>query len=173
MAIIKLSNSPKYEFTEYTMQWFIANYFGWRQDVIVPNVSWGAGIDYEIDLLIIKSSLYCHEIEIKVSKADIKKDLTKAKCAHNANFVKYFSYAVPEHLKDCEYLPSDCGLIAVKDDGECYTVRPPRRNKRANKITVEKYLKILRLCNFRMWNLKRNDFSRFIYRKNKQLKENN
>lgn len=45
-----------------------------RKHIIVPNISWGAGL-HECDLLVINKSGYATEIEIKISKSDLKKRL--------------------------------------------------------------------------------------------------
>jgi hypothetical protein len=54
----------------------VARFYGVRANLIVPNASWGAGV-HECDLLICSNANYLTEIEIKVSKGDIKKDLKK------------------------------------------------------------------------------------------------
>jgi hypothetical protein len=153
------------------MQHMLANnYFNWRQSVIVPNVSYGMNINYEIDLLVVSNSLYCHEIEIKVTKQDIKADFTK-RIYHNANFVKLFSYAVPEDLKYCEYLPDDCGLIVVPNNiKRPYLLCPPKINKQAKKLTIEQYLKLIKLCNCRMWSLRNNNYAKLIVKLKQERK---
>lgn len=55
----------------------IAKMFNYRMNVIVPNVSWGLGLRCECDLLIVSQRRYATEIEIKVSKSDIKADKKK------------------------------------------------------------------------------------------------
>ena len=57
----------------------VAIYFGVRQNLIVPNVSWGLDFGHEIDLLKVSQSGYATEIEIKVSKQDIIRDKSKKK----------------------------------------------------------------------------------------------
>lgn len=53
--------------SEKEMQYAIANALGFRQNIIVPNVSWGAGL-HECDLLVISKYNWATEIEIKISK---------------------------------------------------------------------------------------------------------
>jgi len=56
----------------------VANYFGIRQHLIVPNVMWGfTGLNYEADLVIVTKAGYAKEVEIKVSRADLIKDKEK------------------------------------------------------------------------------------------------
>lgn len=145
--------SEDMKFTEDIMQYHIAKHFNPRLNLIVPNVSWGMNINYEIDLLIVSQSNYCTEVEIKVSASDIKKDLSKHQ-AHSASFVKLFYYAVPEKLKDDKNLPEDCGLIIVNEKGRCEVVRAPRLNKKAGKISDIQCSKLQRLCCMRVWSLK-------------------
>ena len=51
---------------------------GVRNKLCVPNVSWGLGIDYEADLLIITKTGYCTEYEIKRSYSDFLADMKKS-----------------------------------------------------------------------------------------------
>ena len=56
----------------------IMQHFDVRRNVIVPNVSWGIfrpgiGQLHEIDLLVLSGSNYATEVEIKVTKADLKR----------------------------------------------------------------------------------------------------
>jgi hypothetical protein len=132
----------------------VARFFNHRINIIVPNVFWGLGLYYEADLLIVTPSGYVHEIEIKVSAADIKAEKNKSSKAHTSKKIHRFSFAVPDYLVDCEYLPTDCGLIAVDKDLWCRTIRPPRLNKAARKLTEVEIKKLLHLGCMRIWSLK-------------------
>ena len=46
----------------------IANHLNTNQNLIVPNISYGLGFHYELDLLVVTKSNYADEIEIKISK---------------------------------------------------------------------------------------------------------
>lgn len=131
----------------------VARSFSYRQNIIVPNISWGWGLRYEVDLVIVSPSKYAWEIEIKTSKQDIKNDLKK-RHFHDSNKFKRFSYAVPWYLEDCEYLKRDCGLISVDKNLICKTIRPPRLNKYAQKLTDKEIVKLLSLGCLRIWTLK-------------------
>lgn len=113
----------------------IAKMFNYRMNVIVPNVSWGLGLRCECDLLIVSQRRYATEIEIKVSKSDIKADKKKHPAAHKSGLIRRFYYAVPDYLQDCEALPADCGLIVVDNNLRCKTIRAPRINKKAQALT--------------------------------------
>ena len=52
----------------------IARYFGIRENIIVPNVSWGFFKTHEADMIIINKSGYMTEVEIKRSYADFLAD---------------------------------------------------------------------------------------------------
>lgn len=149
--------------------------FNIRVNLIVPNVSWGMGL-HECDLLILRKSGIATEIEIKVSKADIKKDKTK-KHDHTHKLIKNLYFAVPEHLKDfaLEHIPEKAGLITVsKYEGRIYcthtkktkaddryvveTVRPCIPNKNSIKWTDDQKSKLQRLAAMRVLTLKKNVF---------------
>ena len=132
----------------------LARYFNYRINIIVPNVHWGLGLSYECDLVIVTSSGYATEIEIKTSKQDIKNDFKKASYAHHSKLFKRFFYAVPEKLKDCDLLPADCGLLTVDNNMRCKLIRPPRINKNSRKLTSKEIAKILHLGCMRIWSLK-------------------
>lgn len=69
-----------------------------RQDIFIPNLSWGL-LNYEADLVIITKSGYLTEVEIKRSWADFKADFKKGH-EHDDPRVCHFHYCVPESI--CE-----------------------------------------------------------------------
>lgn len=100
--------------------------FDFRANLIVPNITNMSNLPimFESDILILSKSNFAHSIEIKISKSDLKKDLNKKhiKClgeSFNRKYfdffyskLKYFSYVVPESLKDdaLRQIPDFCGL---------------------------------------------------------------
>ena len=50
---------------------------GIRSNIIVPNVSWGMGIEYEADLIVLSKQGYATEYEIKRSYSDFVADFAK------------------------------------------------------------------------------------------------
>ena len=90
------------------------NLFDFRKYVVVPNVSWGF-LNHEADLLAMTKAGVLHEIEIKISKADLKRDFVKGH-NHKSKLIKFLWYAGPESLKEAflEYVPEQCGIILVK-----------------------------------------------------------
>lgn len=146
---------PKWTSSEITDA--LARHIGVRTNVIVPNVSWGFFRHHEADVLVIKSSNWADEIEIKVSAADIKRDLGKnhGKGHVRPNTVKALWFAVPAELADDPNIPEVAGIYSLsrhpKFGIEVKVKRAPQLNKRARKLTDAEVNKILRLGYLRMW----------------------
>jgi hypothetical protein len=131
----------------------VARHVGYRDKLIIPNVSWGL-LHYECDMLVVQlGSRMAWEIELKTSASDIKADLKKSH-GHFSKKIKRFSFAVPEKLVDCEYLPKDCGLLTVGETDKVKTIRPPRINKSARPLTEAEINKLYHLGCMRIWTLK-------------------
>lgn len=145
------------------MEVALSAYFNYRQNLIVPNVSWGMHL-HECDLLIVSKSGYLTEVEIKVSRADLRNDAKKWH-GHHSNAIKRLIFALPDYLEECiEFVPERAGIILVRPNDadadpiwapRCREIRPARRNKAAGKISATDRYKIARLGTLRIWNLKR------------------
>jgi hypothetical protein len=141
----------------------IANQFGYRQNIIVPNVSWGLLGQMEVDLLIVSQSGYCTEIEIKMSNGDIEKDKKKwhrIRAGENNGIrhplITRTFFAIPENL-NIEHIPEWAGIITLKkvnDQVMTKTVRGAKRNPKSRKIRDDEKLKLLHLGCMRIWSLK-------------------
>ncbi len=95
------------------MEIAVSTYFNIRQNLIVPNVSWGM-FAYEVDLCILSPAGYATEVEIKVSRSDLIKDKEKPH-GHRSTKIKYLYFAIPEHMrKDIEHVPERAGVLIVK-----------------------------------------------------------
>jgi len=135
----------------------VVRHFGARKNVVVPNVSWGM-FPYELDLCILNNdSLYASEVEIKISKSDLKAD---AKKNHNhdknGNYIKYLWFAMPKKLMGCEDLvPENAGILYIDKWGFSKIFRKPIANKLAKKWDYEKAFKLARLGTLRIWDLKK------------------
>lgn len=146
------------------MEVSVMSHFGVRQNVIVPNVSWGMFYDlHECDLLLLTKSNYATEIEIKVSKQDLLKDKEKKHNHFHKNIARLY-FAVPEKLEEIalKEIPERAGLLVghkLKHDwGFSYhikEVRSPIRNKNALKWTEEERNKLTRLGTMRILGLKK------------------
>ena len=136
----------------------VARYFDPRKNLIVPNVSWGL-VSHECDLLILRKSGYTIEVEIKISLADLKKDLKKLH-KHDCNMIKQLYFAIPAELieKGLKYIPSNAGILLCEKHGinEVWvrTYRSPENNKNARKLTEKEKFQMARLGTLRIWNLK-------------------
>lgn len=89
--------------------------FNRRDDIIVPNVSWGL-IGYEADLLAINKTGQVTEVEIKRSMEDLLADFKKK---HRHNSATYFYYCVPESIADRAK-----EAIMEHEKTFCFTVEP-------------------------------------------------
>lgn len=97
----------------------VANLIGYRENTIVPNVSWGLGLKHECDLLILDQKGRFTEVEIKVSKSDFLADFKKPH-GHKSKVITRLIYAVPDSLSGFarQYLEENApsrniGLIEV------------------------------------------------------------
>lgn len=144
----------------------VANYFGYRQNLIVPNISWGMNL-HECDMLICTKSNILKEVEIKVSKHDLIKDKEK-KHKHSNGKIKELYFAIPDKLKtEIVHIPLRAGiLIAQRIDYEdyftkkkkvryaCHLFRKPILTNVDYRITAEERYNLARLGTMRIWSLK-------------------
>jgi hypothetical protein len=143
----------------YEIEWAVANWFGTRTHVIVPNVTWGLHFNYELDLAILSSSDYLYEVEIKISKSDLIKDKEKDKWRYHdlVNRIRKLWFAVPEKLKDLiDYIPSKSGFLIVSNIGKVTEIRKPVIDNNAKKLSEKEKFMLARLGVMRIWKLKRN-----------------
>lgn len=146
----------------------IARHLNPRQNLIVPNVSWGLGL-FEKDLVVLTPSNYAWEIEIKVSKPDLIADKKKTH-GHSSNLMKRLYFAVPEELQEeaLKHIPERAGLFIVGTSEEhrrnCITyglsnpyvrlVKAPKINMFARKLNSQEIKKLYELAAMRIWSLK-------------------
>lgn len=141
----------------------VARMWSIRSHIIVPNVSWGLDI-HECDLLIVTKSNYAIEVEIKISKSDLKKDTGKGHL-HESSKIKYLYFAIPEKMISCiNLIPEKAGIIVIKkretkqydwqSDYYGNIIRQPQRNIQARALTDSERFKLLRLGCMRIWGLK-------------------
>lgn len=132
----------------------IAEYFGSRQNLIIPNVSWGFNI-HECDLLIMTPAGYLYEVEIKISLADLKKDRFKNH-KHYSDKIKMLYFAIPEKLyQNINYIPERSGILVLKENGIIECRRNPEIKKNAISLNIYKKFELARLGSLRIWTLKR------------------
>ena len=142
--------------TTLEMEIILAERFNSRANLIVPNVSWGMD-SHECDLFILTPAGYATEVEIKVTKADLRKDKLK-KHGHFNPHIKYLYFAIPEYLRnDIEEIPEEAGIyIAERYNGRwwCYMHRQALKKSKYKYSDAER-LKLARLGAMRIWGLKR------------------
>jgi hypothetical protein len=144
------------------MEIAVAERFNYRNNIIVPNVSNGMyGWTFEADLVICTPAGYLHEVEIKRSVADTKRDMAKAKWGkgHYCIFREIY-FAIPDSIYDkcLPFIPERCGIITVGKVTNGYKTwirRDPEADIFAKKITDSEKMKLMRLGCLRIWNLKR------------------
>lgn len=138
----------------------IARHFNPRQNLIVPNVSWGLGL-HECDVLICTGKGYLTEVEIKISKSDLKKDSEKCHGhVDRENRIKKLYFAFPEKLLDCaELVPERAGILVYKYYKNRYgyvdQIKPARQNMKARPLTDTERYEMARLGALRIWGLKK------------------
>jgi len=133
-----------------------------RSHYVVPEVYWGMGFHHRLDLLSITMDTRSGtEIEIKVSKSDLKKDLEKEH-KHVDYRIKQLYFAGPIELQEAffEYAPPRAGIITVYYNDkskyhpyQCTVRRRPKPQKNWHKFTDEEIFALLRLGNMRYWSL--------------------
>ena len=141
----------------------VANYFDFRANTIVPNISWGLQL-HEIDVLVVTKSGYAYEVEIKTTRADLIRD-SKKKHGHRSDRIKRLYFAMPESLAGfaLTIIPIGAGLLAIKEEGgftRAKLIKPPSQNSQAQPLNPEERLKVHELATMRLWNYKRIVLSR-------------
>tara|TARA_Y100000310_G_scaffold291080_1_gene318748 strand:+ start:292 stop:726 length:435 start_codon:yes stop_codon:yes gene_type:complete len=129
--------------------------FHFRTHVGVCNVSWGFGLAYEADLLVMTQAGYIHEIEIKRTRADLKRDFKKWN-HHNSIYIKYLWFAGPQELLPSflEILPEDYGIIITRSNGAVRINRVATERPNATKPSPEQQFNLARLGTMRYWSRK-------------------
>jgi hypothetical protein len=134
----------------------VAHYFGVRTHVIVPNVSYGL-FGYELDLVVLNNnSFYAYEVEIKVSKADLKRDSQKYhNHDRNGGAIRLLYFAMPLKMKPCiDLVPERAGILFVDADGKVSLARAAKPEPGAHKWGLEQAFKLGRLGTLRIFDLK-------------------
>jgi len=135
----------------------MVRYLDPRRQLIVANVSYGWDLPYEADLVVVRPSGHAIEIELKVSRADIRADANKGH-GHCGRRFQELWFAVPALLGDycLEHIRDGAGLFVVGDGGG-HGVAIRRRAKPrpyVKSLTAAEELSLLRLGMIRLWTLK-------------------
>ena len=150
----------KQQMTTQQVEIAIAKHFKPRVNLVVPNVSWGMGISYECDIVVLTKSGYAYEIEIKVSRGDLVKD-GKKRHQHNDGRFRYLWFAVPMSLlKHIEFIPARAGILGVTSKGRVHVLANPVINQHAPRWSDWDRYKLARLGCLRIWPLKEKIFQK-------------
>ena len=144
------------------IQALLAEYWGIRSNIIVPNVSWGL-LDYEADLLVMNNTGYVTEVEIKRSWSDFLADFKKDENAHKSEIIYQFWYCVPDEIyKKCveklkEVYPDSLdrpNVISYSDSGvlNFHGKTASYCRGKHRKLFLEEQLKLARLGALRYWS---------------------
>lgn len=161
------------KFTETNIARSLARHIFERKHlVIVPNCSWPQN---ECDLLAVTPNLRIIDVEIKISRADLKADAKKDKWFHHWDYFKdgpwqndsqrkprqwphrvwKHYYCLPKaiwkpELFDC--MNANSGLLLIDDFGNVQCHRRAKPDTKAEKLTPEDAIDIARLASLRMWD---------------------
>jgi hypothetical protein len=146
--------------------------FNHRHLIVVPNTYWPGS---ETDLLLVRTDLRLMDVEIKISRSDLKADAKKEKWfdmasawpmgtsrpvtprTHPRRIWKHY-YALPQSIWTDELLtviqPAS-GIIIMTDHKThpgCYLKRQAKPSKDAERISAEDLADIARMQSGRMWD---------------------
>lgn len=140
-----------------------------RNVVAVPCTNWTG---HECDLLVVEKRLRIIDLEVKISRSDLKADLKKAKWWHHRwakpwNRValeerndwppgvwKHY-YAMPAEVWDAKllaHIPATSGVLLLRRPNQVSVVRPAKPNIKAKPVSAADAIDIARLAGLRMWD---------------------
>ena len=128
-----------------------------RRWIAVARASWGIE-SHECDILALSASNYAHEIEIKISVSDLKKDFQKSHSHISIdNKIRCLWFAAPETMLEAmkEFVPVNAGIIIVRtiaNHCRARIIRKAAPKKTARKFTEDEKLQLLRLGAMRYWS---------------------
>jgi hypothetical protein len=161
-SIKKVNSGVCTELSVKEIQALLAEHWGIRTNIIVPNVSWGM-LDYEADLLIMNKTGYVTEIEIKRSWSDFLAAFKKDEKAHKSEIIYQFWYCVPDEIynkcveKLKEVYPDSFdrpSIISYSESGvlDFHGKSASYCRGKHRKLYLEEQLKLARLGTLRYWN---------------------
>jgi len=156
---------PRPKLTEWDISIAIAQKFDSRRNYVVPNVFWGLGLNYEIDVLVVSPAGIAREVEIKTSRANLKADGKKQEKSiygkfnqgpHRDKRVRYVYFALPDYLRDSwEFVPDFAGILEIDARTMKCTEARPAKKRNNYRWSKDEIFKLLRLGTMRIWPLRR------------------
>lgn len=144
----------------------VARLLGYRKNTIVPNVSWGLGLNHECDLLVLDGQDRFTEIEIKISQADFRADFKKGH-SHRHRYISRLVYAMPLEIieKNLDRFPPGVGIIAITGTNNMVSNPYPKiiryaqwyrqvKHKKGIAVPPDVIRKFMELGCMRIWSLK-------------------
>jgi hypothetical protein len=160
--------------TEFEHQLSIAHYFGVRDYVVVPNVSWGF-MPYECDLLVMAKAGWLYEVEIKISKSDLIAD-AKKKHGHNSKLVQKLWFAFPKELESSiNCVPERAGILLTEHPKGSHRylyvteLRKPVVNPIATRLSINEQFRLARLGAIRAWTYMDRVFDGVLNKRHQQI----
>lgn len=145
--------------------------FNGKHLVFLPNCYFPGS---ECDLLVVRPDLRMMDVEVKISRGDLKADASKDKWfdietrwaigakpvktprTHPIRIWKHY-YAMPHDMwKDdlAEFIPATSGVILMREGGHkpyCHIHRQAKPNKDCDRINLQELCQIARIATDRMW----------------------
>jgi hypothetical protein len=141
--------------SEYSLQNAISLYFDIFLNIIVDNLN--SIVGHECDILILNNKTnYAQEVEIKISKSDLKRDESKHH-HHYSNMIRKLWFAFPIIMDKpdiFDLVPINAGIIIVNEKGFITIRRDAIINKNARKWTYLESFRLARLSHIRYWNFR-------------------
>lgn len=135
--------------------------------VAVPNCYWTG---YEADLLLVEKGMRLIDVEVKISRSDLKADLKKDKWWQHPSWrspgpsqlrewppkIWKHYYALPKSIWKADLfdsIPANSGVLLLHDDRYRIDVeRPAKPNRDAARVEPQDAVQLARLSNFRLWD---------------------
>lgn len=136
------------------------NLFDFTRYTSVPNVSYALLYSGEADLVCMSRGNVFHEVEIKISVADMKNEGKKYRSMYQ-NYIAYKWIAAPaeivEYASELECIPKTWGIVSVSYDRGYFKTKKIRNPKRQNteKVPESKIAAFYRTGVMRMWSNKK------------------
>lgn len=139
-----------------------------RNVVAVPCTNW---VGHECDLLVVEKRLRIIDLEVKISRSDLKADLKKDKWWHRKPWqgreqlverrdwppgVWKHYYAMPAEIWDDKLLssiPETSGVLILRRPHQVSVVRAAKPNSKAQPISAADAIDIARLAGLRLWDV--------------------